>query len=196
MASIKIVRRKNKERKDGRAPLAIRISENYKTHYIFTGHYVLEKDWDEVNSRIKKSHHNSGKANNFLLKKLTEVNDYFFEADGKISSKELKRRVIGKNNPKSFFQVGAERVEDKYQNGVFSVANAELSILYNIEEFVNLQKHLPKEQIVNEILTRRKLRISKSKRTETSFYDSVQYFKQKRNLEFKDIDEAFLKKYK
>ena len=33
MASIKIVRRKNKERKDGTAPLALRISENYKTNY-------------------------------------------------------------------------------------------------------------------------------------------------------------------
>jgi hypothetical protein len=48
MESIKIVRRKNKERKDGTAPLALRMSKNYKTNYCFLGQYDLEKDWDQV----------------------------------------------------------------------------------------------------------------------------------------------------
>lgn len=196
MASIKIVRRKNKEKKDGSAPIAIRISKNYKTNYTFTGQYILEKDWDEVNSRVKKTHPNSKRINNFLLKKFTEVNDLSFETNGKISSKELKQKVVGKNNPKSFFQVGAERIEDKYQNSIFSVANSELSILFNIEEFISLKKSLPKEQVINEINERRKLRISKTKKQEITFRDSIQYFKRKKDLSFVDIDETFLKKYK
>lgn len=196
MVSIKIVIRKNKEKKDGSVPIAIRISKNYKTNYTFTGQYILEKDWDEVNSRVRKSHPNSKKINNFLLKKLTEVTDLSFLNNDKISSKELKQKVVGKNNSKSFFQVGAERIEDKYRNNIFSVANAELSILYNIEEFINLKKHVSKEQVIREIKERRKLRISKTRKQEITFKDSVYYFKQKMSLEFKDIDEAFLKKYK
>ena len=75
MASIKIVRRRNKQRKDGSAPLALRISENYKTNYKFLGQYLLEKDWDKVAGKAKRSHPNHKKLNNFLMKKLTEAND-------------------------------------------------------------------------------------------------------------------------
>ena len=56
MAAIKIVRRKNKQRKDGTAPLALRISKDYKTNYSFLGQYVLEKDWDEQQGKVKKTH--------------------------------------------------------------------------------------------------------------------------------------------
>ncbi len=70
MASIKIVRRKNKQKKDGTAPLALRISKDYKTNYSFLGQYVLAKDWDEVQGKVKRSHPNSTRLNNFLMKKL------------------------------------------------------------------------------------------------------------------------------
>jgi len=66
MAAIKIVRRKNKQRKDGTAPLALRISKDYKTNYCFTGQYILEKDWDEEHGKVKRTHPNSQKINNFL----------------------------------------------------------------------------------------------------------------------------------
>ena len=44
MSNIKIVLRKNKIRNDGRIPLALRITENYKTNYKWIGQYVFEKD--------------------------------------------------------------------------------------------------------------------------------------------------------
>ena len=54
MASIKVVLRKNMIRKDETIPLALRISENYKTNYHWLGHYILEKDWDKKwMSRLK-----------------------------------------------------------------------------------------------------------------------------------------------
>lgn len=48
MASVKIVLRKNMKKKDGTIPLALRISENYKTNYVWLGQYVFEKDWDDI----------------------------------------------------------------------------------------------------------------------------------------------------
>lgn len=196
MAAIKIVRRKNKQRKDGTAPLALRISKDYKTNYCFIGQYILEKDWDEAHGKVKRTHPNSQKFNNFLMKKLTEANDISFEVNGKISSKEMKKKMVGPGGQKSFFLVAAERIETKYNRGTFSVANAELSILHNIEEFINLKSLMDKSEVAIGIKKRRKERISKGRKHEFSFMDAVAYFKKSKKLNFQDIDESFIKKYK
>ena len=138
MASIKIVRRKNKQRKDGTAPLALRISKDYKTNYCFLGQYVLEKDWNADEGRVRKSHPNSKKLNNFLLKKLTEANDVSFEKNNNSTSKIIKKKLQGSKTRHSFYKIAALRIETKFKRGVFSVAKSELSILYNsrrIHEF-------------------------------------------------------------
>jgi integrase len=196
MAAIKIVRRKNKQRKDGTAPLALRISKDYKTNYCFTGQYILEKDWDEALGKVKRTHPNSKKVNNFLMKKLTEANDISFEANDRISSKGMKKKMVGPGGQKSFFLVASERIEAKYNRGTFSVAKSELSILYNIEEFINLKSSMDKSEVAIGIKKRRKERISKGRKYEYSLMDAMSYFKKNKKLNFQDIDEAFIKKYK
>lgn len=197
MANIKIVRRKNKEKKDGTAPLALRISDNYRTSYRFIGQYILEKDWDKVLCRVKKSHPNSQKLNNFLMRKIVEANDLYFESkDESITPKEAKQILKRSTNAKSFFMVAAERVQNKYDRGTLSVAKSELSILYNIEEFVKLKTSLPKEEVIKNIKQRRRVRVSKTRKGEYSFLDGINYFKKNSNLSFRDIDQTFLEKYK
>ena len=196
MSSIKIVRRKNKERKNGTAPLALRISKDYRTNYCFLGQYVLENDWDEVKERVKRTHPNSQKLNNFLMKKLTEVNDINFEINGRFSSKEIKNKVKGSGNQKSFFFLAAERLEAKYNQGTFSVAKSELSILYNLEEFLNLNSSLNKDAVINGIKERRRERIKIGRNFEHSFMVAVQYFKKNKALNFQEINHNFINKYK
>ena len=196
MASIKIIRRKNKERKDGTAPLALRISENYKTNYFFTGQYILEKDWDSENSKVKRTHINYKKINNFLMKKIIEANDISFEVNGTISSKELKKKIVGKTNRKSFFELAIDRIQDKFKKGTFSVAKSELSILYNLEEFMNFKRTLSIDETILGIHKRRKNRMSMVKKSEYSYLDGMNHFKKCTQLEFQDIDHSFINKYK
>ncbi|MFB9053576.1 tyrosine-type recombinase/integrase [Formosa undariae] len=196
MASIKIVLRKNMMRKDNTIPLAIRISENYKTNYKWLGQYVLEKDWDKNTGRVKRTHPNAKKLNNFLLKKLTETNDIYFDSKENITPKQVKQKLNGAGGSKSFFVFAADRVKRKYEREVFSVAKSELSILYNLEEFLNLNISLEKDLAVKGIFERRKQRVSKGRKGEHSFMDSVTYFKKNKSLKFQDITESFLDKYK
>lgn len=196
MASIKIVRRKNKERKDGTAPLALRISENYKTSYRFTGQYVLEKDWDKNAGRVKRTHPYSKKLNNFLLKKITEANDIYFDSKKELTTKQVKQKLKGAGGSKSFFVVASERIKNKYERGTFSVAKSELSILYNLEEFLNLNVAKEKKVSIREIREGRKERVSKGRKGEHSFMDSVEQFKKNKSLKFQDINESFIDNYK
>ena len=70
MATVKILLWKHDAKPDGSLPIAIRITKNRKPRYIFTGEYIFEKDWNDTEKRVKKSHPNSTRLNNLLLKKL------------------------------------------------------------------------------------------------------------------------------
>lgn len=196
MASIKIVLRKNMMRKDNTIPLAIRISENYKTNYKWLGQYILEKDWDKNGGKVKRTHPNAKKLNNFLLKKLTETNDIYFDSKENITPKQVKQKLKGAGGSKSFFAVASDRIKSKYEREVFSVAKSELSILYNIEEFLNLNTSLEKDLVIKGIIERRKQRVSKGRKGEHLFMDSFKHFKKNKSLKFQDITESFLGKYK
>ncbi|WP_373056435.1 phage integrase SAM-like domain-containing protein [Zunongwangia sp. H14] len=196
MANVKIVLRKNMKKKDGTIPLALRISENYKTNYVWLGQYIFEKDWDDVAGKAKGTHPNSKMLNNFLMKKLTEVNDIYFNSEKSITPKQLKQKLKGPNGSKSFFTLATEHIYTKYERGVFSVAKSQLSILYNIEEFLNVKNSKTKSQVVKEIKQRRLKRVSDARRSEYHWMDGVEYFKKNKSLKFRDIDESFLKKYK
>ncbi|WP_237274501.1 tyrosine-type recombinase/integrase [Tenacibaculum ovolyticum] len=196
MASIKIVRRKNKQRKDGTAPLALRISKDYKTNYCFIGQYVLEKDWNTDAGRVKKSHPNSKRLNNYLLKKITEANDLSFEKNDTTSSKLIKKKLQGSRTRNSFYKIAALRIEMKFKRSVFSVAKSELSILYNLEEFMNFDETLSIEDVKNDIKERRKKRISKGRKSEYHWTDAITYFKKNNTLNFEDLNESFIEKYK
>ena len=57
----------------------------------------------------------------------------FMASNPYVLYKELKKKIVGKLNDKTFFTLASERIEGKFKRGPFSVAKAELSILYNIE---------------------------------------------------------------
>lgn len=138
MASVKIVLRTNYQKKDGSSPLAIRITKNRKTRYVFTGKYIFEKDWNAGTSQVRKSHPNSTRLNNYLLKKLSDVNNTILELDTKdenLSTKQLQDRVKRTGKNISFFQLAEERIAIKDREGVYSVSRPERSILNNIRKF-------------------------------------------------------------
>jgi hypothetical protein len=192
MANIKIVLRKNMTRKDGTIPLAIRISANYKTNYQWLGHSVLEKDWDDVKGKAKRTHPNSKKLNNFLMKKLTEANDIYFDAKSKLRTKQVKQKLKGPGGTTSFFSLAVKRLETKHEKGIFSVAKSEVSILYNLEEFLNFRNTRDKKAIIAKIKANRIERISKGRKGELRFEDSINHFKKSNKLPFQDITEGVL----
>ena len=85
---------------------------------------------------------------------------------------------------------------EKYERGTFSVAKAELSILYNLEEFLNLKRNKNKSAVIKSINERRLHRISEARLNKYSWLDGVAYFKNSKALAFRDIDEVFINKYK
>ena len=122
--SVKIVLRK-KPKADGTLPLCIRITRNRKSSYVYLGHHLLEKDWDEQGQRVLKSHPNSARLNNLLIKKLAEATDKALELETQkddVSSKAVKNKIKVKGGalfaPQAALYLSNLRVTGKYNQYV------------------------------------------------------------------------------
>ncbi|MEM7037103.1 MAG: Arm DNA-binding domain-containing protein, partial [Bacteroidota bacterium] len=93
MASVKIILRTNKIKKNGKAPLYVRIIQNRKPRYKSLGIEVEPKFWDAERERVKSGHPNSGRFNAFLARKKAEYEALAVEInDGKKSLREKRIR--------------------------------------------------------------------------------------------------------
>ena len=86
MATVRVVLRKCRKLKDGRYPIAIRLTHNKKVKYIFTGYSALEREW-------------SGKYPHYLNNKhpnQKELNQYLFIEYSKTNNELIKLEQTGK----------------------------------------------------------------------------------------------------
>lgn len=135
--TLKVVLRKKKNQ-DGTYPLAIRITKDRKTSYIYIGQHLSESDWDAKGQRVKKSHINSARLNNFILKKLSEANDKVLETASQnkdISSSTIKRAIRPKEGS-SFFAQADIYLEQLTQNGKFNRRSADEPRVNRFKEFL------------------------------------------------------------
>lgn len=88
----------------GEAPLYLRIIKDRKPVYKSIGVYLKPNDWNLDTGRVKKSHPNSQRINNFLIQKLAEAENTVLESESKnryIKASKIKEILIGKS-PESF----------------------------------------------------------------------------------------------
>jgi len=156
MASIKILLWKHDKKKDDTFPIALRITKNRKTRYIFTGKYIREKDWDALNSKVKKSHPNSARLNNFLIAKLAEANKTLLDLETQkkvTSSKQVKKEITNPISNKSFNEVSADYIKELEDNNKLSRLSSDKPRIKRLIEFAN-SDHLNFREIDEEFLRR------------------------------------------
>lgn len=149
----------NKKNKEGRYPIVIRIIKNRKPSYIYIGHYVEKKEWDEKNSRVKKSHPNSGRLNNLILKKLSEANDTLIklETDNTaVSSQSIKKTITHEGAP--IFLAQAEiYLNTLKDNGKYNRYTPDKSRIGRFKDFLKVNKlgdDLPFSELTPDIIKR------------------------------------------
>lgn len=137
MATVKIVLRK-KANKDGTFPLALRITKDRKTSFIHLGYALHENEWDADEQRVRKSHPNSARLNNFLMKKLAETNDTALEIDTQdkgASAVGIKRKIKPAADM-MFFARADLFVQHLRDVGNFNSWRTQISRLLTFKEFL------------------------------------------------------------
>ena len=138
-SSTKITIRK-KPNKEGLLPLVIRITKDRKTSFVYTGKYIAENQWDEVNKKVKKSHPNSTRLNNYLIKRLSEISDKVIDlqnAKKDFSSKEIKRNIVKPFGEETFNTVSLRFLKELEDNKKFSRLNSDKPRVGHLINFAN-----------------------------------------------------------
>ena len=137
MASISLILRK-KPNKYGEFPIVIRITKDRKSSFVYTGQYLHLKDWDEKQKKVKKSHPNSVRLNNLLLRKLSEANDNLLELEKEpiySSAKTIRKQLKGEYGNKSFFVLAELYLDELEQQGKYNRVSAESPMIKHFREF-------------------------------------------------------------
>lgn len=127
MATVKLIIRPSYKKKNNTVPIAIRITKNRKSRFIFTGEYILEKNWNSSAGLAKNSHPNSKRLNNFLLKKLLEAREVALEIgtqDSHETASQIKKRIVIDRNA-DFFSVAESHLASVKKRKKFSQYNTD-----------------------------------------------------------------------
>ena len=140
MSSIRATLRKKANAK-GQYPIAIRITQNRKSSFLYIGQYIEKKFWDEKNNKVRKSHPNSARLNHLIIKKLAEANDKLIEADvnpDRVSASKIKKTIVSKNHS-DFFSVAQLFLEDLKARKKIQRYQTELNRLELLQSFIGTE---------------------------------------------------------
>lgn len=151
MSSVAIVFRKDKLNKKSEAPIHFRIIKDRKISYISSGIMLNEKYWDYKNIKVKAGYDNSARVNNYIRKKLSELNDQVLEQEThhkSLSVQNLKEKIYGKK-PSDFFSFANATVQRYLRDGKVSTYDKTASIInkllnYTKGKSLNFQDITPK----------------------------------------------------
>jgi len=138
MASLKIVLRK-KTNKDGTYPLAIRITKDRASSYIYIGHSIEKNQWDTLNQRVKKNHPNSARLNNLLSTKFAEASNKLLELETEKNDTSSRAIKSGLRSAKdgTFFKQATTYLETLKKTGNFNRHSSDKPRVKRFKEFLN-----------------------------------------------------------
>jgi len=137
MANVKVILRKE-VKKDGTLPLAIRITKDRKSSYIYLEYSVKESDWDGVTQRVKKSHPNSGRLNNFLTTRIAEAMNKSLEMETErkeVSSRAVRQKIKPQGGSR-FFAQAELYLDDLKAAGKYNRYTADKPRIKHFKEFL------------------------------------------------------------
>ncbi len=143
MSSNAIITLRKKPNKLGQFPLAIRVTKNRKSNYIYIGHYVSLKHWDEKKRKVRKSYQNADYLNNLLASKLSETLKVLLELQTNntdITSKQIKKEITFQNKGKSFFEVADIHMRELLANNKFSRLSVDKAYLDHLLNFAQSRR--------------------------------------------------------
>ncbi len=116
MATIKIILRKDKiSKKNNKAPLYARITQNRKSRFIALGINIEPKYWDEDKCVIKRGEVNYKELNAYLLHKRAEIERKTIElslSSNNVTSGKIKEIIKRKSSNIDFFEFSSNKIEE------------------------------------------------------------------------------------
>ncbi len=138
MVTVKILFREDKINSKEESPLYLRITKHRKSKYIALGILLKAEQWDEENKRVKKSHTNSQRLNNYIAAKVSEAQGVALELETtnkSILPINVKEHVMGRK-PESFIMYFERYIAEIERNEQMATLRKSKSILKKLKEYL------------------------------------------------------------
>lgn len=139
MATINTILRK-KSNKQGLFPIAVRVTKDRKSTFLYTGQYLDPKFWDGTKQKVKKSHPNSARLNNLIAIKQSEANSILLDTAAKdgdhFSVQELKSQLTTTLSGHSFFEYAEKHFKQLKESKKLSRIDSERPLLNRIKDYM------------------------------------------------------------
>lgn len=138
MASIKLILKKSKVDKSGKAPLYLRVIKDRKTKFISLSLKLEPNEWDEGKQKVKKNHSNSTRLNSYISQKVADAQGQIADLETKnqsTSARKLKEAIKGKPLV-NFFEYAYNRCEKQKDTLALSTYNNYKNYLKKFEKFI------------------------------------------------------------
>ncbi|MCC4212954.1 site-specific integrase [Leeuwenhoekiella parthenopeia] len=145
---------RKKANQKGEFPLAIRITKNRKSSYIYLGHHIDLKYWDSKKCCVKTAHPNATRLNNLLLIKLTEINKYLIDLQSEnkdFTPLQIKNDIAFIKSNKNFFDFANDHQEEIVNTRQFSRVAVDKAYKNHIANFAKTED-LPFQDINEDFL--------------------------------------------
>lgn len=140
MSTVKIVIRQ-KPNSDGTLPLCLRVTKDRKSTFVHLGYAVNETDWDAAAQRVKKTHPNSARLNNLLIKKLADYTDKTLELEATKQDVTVRaiRQKIKPTTAATFFPQAQAYLDALQKSGKYNEYTANKPRIGHFKEFLKNQ---------------------------------------------------------
>ncbi|WBX70378.1 site-specific integrase [Tenacibaculum retecalamus] len=138
MASIKLILKKSKVDKSGKAPLYLRVIKDRKTKFISLSLKLEPNEWDEDKQKVRKNHSNSTRLNSYISQKVADAQGQIADLETKnqsTSARKLKEAIKGKPLV-NFFEYAYNRCEKQKDTLALSTYNNYKNYLKKFEKFI------------------------------------------------------------
>lgn len=141
MATIQAVLR-NKVNSRLLYPIAVRMTKDRKTSYIYIGQYIEKRQWDERNGLVRKSHPDAIFINQLILSKLTEANKRLLtaESESKYQSVKTIKTSIIRNERFDFFSAVEIQIDRIKKRGQFHQSDVVKQRMNRFKAFAKVDK--------------------------------------------------------
>jgi len=141
MGTVRVVLRKCRKHKDGRYPIAIRLTHQKKVKYIFTGYSALEKEWNgKYPTYLNHKHPNHKELNQYLLDQYSKVSSQQLkiEQTGKpYTVNDLYSKSVNKPSPTTLFNFTETLIDKLTRSGRIGNAENFRTALSSFKRFSN-----------------------------------------------------------
>ena len=138
MANVKKIFFASKKMKNGKSPLAVRLTKDRKVKYFFIGHAVRPEDWDPETSTVRPTVPNHRRMNLLLDQQCVAAEKHLIDLENRhqeFTIEQVAKKIRRNNKAVSFTEYAEAYVAGIFKQGKYNVARSEQSRLKNILAF-------------------------------------------------------------